>query len=181
MLEIPGNTMVSALFWKDLIMESFERLATQYEPMIHKIMKTLHIYKNQEEFLQLGLISLWEASQGFDPEKGNFTNYAYTYIKGKFLSEMTKTNKLEERSFYPKDEFWEVIEDPSAEQPFEVNFILTYCDDLTRNQTKWVLYTCIDNLTISEIAEMENVSVSAVKAWRKGARAKLKGNLEIIG
>lgn len=161
-------------------MESFEKLAEQYEPMIHKIMRTLHIYKNQEEFLQLGRIGLWEAWRGFDPEKGNFTNYAYTYIKGKFLSEMTKNTKHEERNVHLADEYWEVIEDPSLEQPFEVKFILSYCDGLTPNQTKWVLYTCIDFLTISEIAEKENVSVSAVKAWRKGARAKLKGNLEII-
>lgn len=160
-------------------MESFEKLATQYELMIHKIMNTLHIYKNKEEFFQLGLIALWEANERFDPEKGGFTNFAYSYIKGRFLTEMTKKNKHEERNVYPKEEFWNAIEDTSPEQPFEVKFLLSYCETLTDNQTKWVLYTCIDHLTIKEIALKEGVSESAVKAWRKGAKKKLKGCLEI--
>lgn len=160
-------------------MESFEQLAKQYEPMIHKIMHTLHIYKNKEEFFQLRLIALWEAHERFDPKKGRFTNFAYTYIKGRFLTEMTKNNKHEDRSVYPKEEFWDVIEDTSLEQPFEVKFLLSYCESLTENQTKWVLYTCIDHLTIKEIALKEGVSESAVKAWRKGAKERLKGSLEI--
>ncbi|MBU8881121.1 sigma-70 family RNA polymerase sigma factor [Bacillus sp. FJAT-29790] len=160
-------------------MESFEQLAKQYEPMIHKVMRTLHIYKNQEEFFQLGLIALWDAKKRFNQEKGSFTNYAYSYIKGRLLTEMTKSNKYQERSVYPKEEFWEVIEDPCVEVPFEVKLLLTYCDQLTENQTKWVLYTCVEDLTVKEIAEKENVSMSAVKAWRKGAKEKLRGNLEI--
>lgn len=160
-------------------MNRFEELAVQYETMIYKIMHTLHIYKNQEEFFQLGLIALWEADRRFDEAKGTFTSYAYTYIRGKFLTEMTKTNKREERSVYPKEEFWELIEDPQIEKPFEVSFLLTYCKSLTENQTKWVLYTCIDDLTIKEIAEKEQVSVSAVKSWRKGAKEKLRDRLEI--
>ncbi|AIE61405.1 sigma-70 family RNA polymerase sigma factor [Bacillus methanolicus] len=159
-------------------MESFEQLARQYEPMIHKLIFTANIYKNKEEFFQLGLISLWEASQRFNPEKGNFTNYAYTYIKGKFMTELTKANKHEERNIYPKEEFWEFIVDPITEDPFEVNFLLSYCEPLTPNQTKWVLYTFLDGLTIKEIAEKENVSVSAVKSWRKGAKEKLRESLK---
>ncbi|EIJ80459.1 RNA polymerase factor sigma-70 [Bacillus methanolicus PB1] len=159
-------------------MESFEQLARQYEPMIHKLIFTLNIYKNKEEFYQLGLISLWEARRRFNPEKGNFTNYAFTYIKGKFLTELTRENKHEERNIYPKEEFWEFLEDPFTEDPFEVNLLLSYCESLTPNQTKWVLYTFLDGLTIKEIAEKENVSVSAVKNWRKGAREKLRGSLK---
>lgn len=161
-------------------MESFEQLAEQYEPMIHKIMNTLHIYKNKEEFRQLELISLWEAQRSFHPEKGNFTGYTYTYMKGKFLTELTKMNKHKEKLAHPKEEFWEVIEDTLVERPLEEAFILSYCGDLTPNQTKWVLFTCMDGLAISEIAEKEGVSVSAVKAWRKGAREKLK-KVNIIG
>ncbi|MFO1444365.1 sigma-70 family RNA polymerase sigma factor [Bacillus sp. Bva_UNVM-123] len=160
-------------------MESFEQLVKQYENMIHKIMHTLHIYKNQEEFFQLGLIALWEANERFDPEKGIFSNFAYSYIKGRFMSEMTKNNKDKERIVYKTEEFWNVIEDPSIEQPFEVKFLLSYCEALTDKQTKWVLYTCIDDLSVAEIAGKEGVSISAVKAWRKGAKDKLKGILDI--
>lgn len=160
-------------------MESFDKKATQYEPMIHKIIHSLNIYKNRSEFFQLGLISLWEVTERFDSEKGNFTSYAYSYIKGRMMTELTKQRRQEERSVYPEEEFWEFIEDKSIEQPFEVDFLLFYCKNLTVNQKKWVLYTCLKGLSVEQIAHKEQVSISAVKAWRKGARGKLKGQLEI--
>lgn len=161
-------------------MESFDQIAKQYEPMIHKIIHSLNIYKNKNEFFQLGLISLWEVTERFDAEKGSFTSYAYANIKGKMMIELTKQRREEERSVYPKEEFWEFIEDPSIDQPFEMEFLLLYCRDLTINQKKWVLYTCLEGLSIEQMAHKEQVSVSAVKAWRKGAREKLKRRLEII-
>ncbi|MGD6843007.1 sigma-70 family RNA polymerase sigma factor [Bacillus infantis] len=162
-------------------MENFKMLAEQYQPMIRKIIRTLSIYKNEDEFLQIGLIALWEAHENFQPEKGEFTNFAYTTIKGKFLTEMTRTNREEEQKVYAKEEFWETIEDAHSEVPFEKKLILSYCGRLTENQTKWVLYTVLDDLTVPEIAAREKVSLSAVKAWRKGAKERLKGSLQNFG
>jgi RNA polymerase sigma factor (sigma-70 family) len=155
-------------------MESFEQLAAQYEPMIYKIIHSLHIYKNMEEFYQIGLIGLWEAQNSFDAAKGNFTSYAYPFIKGRLLSELTNTSKLEEHFVIPKVEYWQTAEGYLEEQPCEIQMLLSYCEGLTENQTKWVLYTFVDDLSVKEIATMENVSISAVKLWRKGAREKLK-------
>ncbi|MDW2876587.1 MULTISPECIES: sigma-70 family RNA polymerase sigma factor [Bacillaceae] len=161
-------------------MENFELLAEQYQPMIRKIIRTLSIYKNEDEFLQIGLIALWEAHKNFRPEKGEFTNFAYTTIKGKFLTEMTRTNREAEHKVYAKEEFWENIEGADSRVPFEKKLILSYCGELTDNQTKWVLYTVLEDLTVPEIAERERVSLSAVKAWRKGAKERLKGSREIF-
>ncbi|MEH7352645.1 sigma-70 family RNA polymerase sigma factor [Neobacillus drentensis] len=155
-------------------MESFEQLVEQYKPMIHKIIHSLNIYKNKEEFYQLGLIALWEASRRFDPKKGNLASYVYTYIKGYLLMELKKTSKNAERSFYPKEEFWGTIEDLSPCCPFEKETLLSYCTNLTPNQTKWAIYTALYGLSAREIAEMKKVSVSAVKSWRTGAREKIK-------
>lgn len=155
-------------------MESFEQLAAQYEPMIYKIIHSLHIYKNIEEFYQIGLISLWEARKSFDAAKGNFTSYAYPFIKGRLLSELTSTSKLEEHFVIPTEEYWETVEGYLEEQPCEIQMLLAYCEGLTENQTKWVLYTFVDDLSVKEIATREKVSVSAVKQWKKWAQEKLK-------
>lgn len=141
-------------------------------------MQSLHIYKNWEEFHQLGLIGLWEASERFDPAKGNFTNYAYTMIKGKLLTELTKSRLHQERNAYPKEEFWECIKDTQTDLPLEDILLLSYSSILSKNQLKWLLYTVRDHLTVKEIANKENVSLSAVKAWRTGAREKLRNRLE---
>jgi RNA polymerase sigma factor (sigma-70 family) len=158
-------------------MENFEQLALQYQPMIHKIISSLHIYKNKDSFYQTGLIGLWEAYQGFDTHKGLFRNYAYTIIKSKMLAEMNQTNKYEENAAHPKEEFWIGIEDPGCPQPLEADELLSYCQGLTEKETKWVLATFLEDLSVKEIAEREQVTVSAVKQWKLGAIKKMRAQM----
>ncbi|MEH7886685.1 sigma-70 family RNA polymerase sigma factor [Bacillus sp. JJ1609] len=157
-------------------MESFDQLALQYTPMMYKIIRSLNLYKNKDEFYQLALIGLWEAAERFDSSKGDFTNYAYSLIKGKIQNEMTKANKDAESTTTAKEEYWVSIEDEFATIPFEEDTLLSYCksSQLTENQTKWVLYHFLKGFNIKDIAEIEQVSISAVKAWRAGAKEKLR-------
>ncbi|CAM3926654.1 sigma-70 family RNA polymerase sigma factor [Mesobacillus zeae] len=157
-------------------MESFEQLHHQYTPMIHSIMHSLHIYKNKDEFFQLGMIGLWEASKRFDEDKGSFTNYAYNTIRGLFLTELSKSSRIEQSMISVKDEFWDTIKDESPSSPLETELLLGYCTGsrLTEMQTKWVLCHCLHGMSIKEIAQTESVSPSAVKQWRAGARDKLR-------
>jgi RNA polymerase sigma factor (sigma-70 family) len=155
-------------------LESFEQLVDQYQPMLHKIMHSLHLYKDHDEFYQHSLIALWEASKRFDSQKGSFTNYAYSYIKGYLLMELNKLHKDQERYVHPDEEFWELAADPYADDPLQEEILLSYGTTLTPNQKKWLLYTIRDRLSVKEIADLEKVSMSAVKSWRSGARGKLK-------
>jgi RNA polymerase sigma factor (sigma-70 family) len=161
-----------------LQMESFDQLSKQYKPMIHRIIHSLGIYKNKDEFYQIGLIGLWDAAECFEAEKGDFTNYAYSYIKGRILNELSRNSKQEERNVYPKEEYWETVEDTHFDQPLEKEFLLSFCDGLTKKETQWVLDTFYHCLSVKDIAKKEGVSISAVKQWRKGAAKKLEGNLK---
>ncbi|OIU69707.1 sigma-70 family RNA polymerase sigma factor [Rossellomorea aquimaris] len=155
-------------------MESFHEIQKQFEPMIHKIILSLHIFRDREEFYQTGLIALWEAAQNFNPDKGVFAAFAYSYIKGRMLTELKQKTKLHDRQTYPKEEFWELVEDEWQETPLSLETLLAYCEGLTAGQAKWVMYTFRDMLTVREIAEKEEVSVGAVKKWRHGAKERLK-------
>ncbi|RLQ94873.1 sigma-70 family RNA polymerase sigma factor [Falsibacillus albus] len=160
-------------------MTSFEEIQKQYEPMIHKIVHSLNLYKNKDEFYQLGLIGLWKAYEKMDPSKGSFTSYAYINIKGAMTEELKSSVKREETFTYAKEEYWENIE--NDHQMFSValndrDTLLSYCTKLTENQTKWVLYTFLYGMTAKDIAEKEGVSISAVKKWRNGAKEHLKKN-----
>jgi DNA-directed RNA polymerase len=165
-----------ARFLKGFMMESFDQLSTQYAPMIHKIIQSLHIYKNKDEFFQHGLIGLWEAYNNFDPQKGKFTSYAYMYIKGRLLTELKAANKLDSTITSGDEECWLGIADEGAFCPFEEETLLAYCRQakLTPNQTKWVLYHCLKGYETRQIAAIEHVSLSSVKSWRAGAKEKLK-------
>ncbi|PWW31390.1 DNA-directed RNA polymerase [Cytobacillus oceanisediminis] len=159
-------------------MESFEQVAAQYEPMVYQIIRTLNIYKNQEEFFQLGLIRLWEIWEKYDPQKGNFLTFAYTNIRMKMMDELKKSKLQEDRSLVPDEEFWTLIECPTTKQPLDEKLILSYCEELTNNQTIWVTSTFLYDLSTNEIAEQHQVTVSAVKAWKKGALTRLKSVLQ---
>ncbi|WP_251548907.1 sigma-70 family RNA polymerase sigma factor [Neobacillus muris] len=155
-------------------MDSFNELVDQYTPMIHKIMHSLHIYRNKEEFYQTALIALWEANNGYNPEKGRFANYAYAFIKGKLLLELTRRHKDETRTIYPKEEFWELVKDQTPDHSLEMNILHSYCQGLSEKETRWVMGAILYDRSIKEIAAQENVSVSAVKQWKLGALKKLR-------
>ena len=160
-------------------MDNFEELVKQYTPMIHRILQSLSIYRNKDEFYQTALIGLWEAQKGFNAEKGNFTNYAFSYIKGKLLLELTKHSRYEAGNVYPKEEYWETVEGDCSELPLEVEQLLSYCDGLSEKETKWVAATFVEELSVKEIAAREGVSASAVKQWKLSALKKLRARLAL--
>ncbi|PKR86467.1 sigma-70 family RNA polymerase sigma factor [Heyndrickxia camelliae] len=158
-------------------MKEFLAVFQKYEAMIHHILRSLRIYKNYDEFFQIGLIALWEAKERFDSKKGSFTSFAYLTIKGRLLTELKKSAALEERYRYPKEEFWNLQLDEGADVPLEMETLLTYCEGLTTNQKKWVVATFHLGMSSAELANYENVSPSAVKKWKRGALEKIKQKL----
>lgn len=159
-------------------MESFEQVAAQYEPMIHQIIRSLSIYKNQEEYFQIALIRLWEAWNLFDHTQGKFLTFAYTIVKQKLIDELRKTRMQKNSTVTRSEEFWSSAESSYIHQPLEEEQLLSYCSSLTKNQTIWVLSAFLYDLTVNQIAEQHGVTVSAVKAWKKGALTKLRLTLQ---
>ncbi len=88
--------------------------------------------------------------------------------------ELKKSHLDQERYVYPDEEFWDLVVDSYWDDPLQKDILLSYCTTLTPNQKKWFVYTICDRLSIKEIAELEKVSLSAVKGWRSGAREKIK-------
>jgi RNA polymerase sigma factor (sigma-70 family) len=153
----------------------FESLHQQFEPMIYHIMGKLEIYKNQQEFYQIGCIALWEASLRFNAEKGEFKSYAYSYIIGRMKSALTSDRVKQE-----KESPFAFILNQEEQSSDEFTHLLAHSvidsisTILTFNQSKWLKAYCLNGKTPSEVAKDEGVSVSAVKAWRRDAIAKLK-------
>ncbi|MFJ7976995.1 sigma-70 family RNA polymerase sigma factor [Peribacillus sp. NPDC096379] len=160
-------------------METFTEMAEQFRPMIYSIIQSLSIYKNQEEFYQVGLIALWEAQTKFDPDRGAlFSTYAYKVIKGKLLNELRKNVRIDDT--YTVTDISVMAEDPAlsfSDLHLESEYLSCYCENLTELQRRWVMGTFQDQLSISEMAELYGASNSAVKSWRKSAIMKLQKDL----
>lgn len=156
--------------------ETFEELHNQFKPMIYHIIKKLAIYKNEQEFYQIGCIALWEASLQFNEEKGEFKSYAYSYIMGKMKTMLTNEGIQQEkvRRLKTNQTQEETSGDDSTSSLLSHSVIDSISSLLTPNQSKWLKAYCLYGETPSEIAKDEGVSISAVKAWRRNAIARLK-------
>ena len=148
----------------------FEQLAAEYSNMIHHIIYSLHIYKNQDDFYQMGLIALWKGSQSFDEQKGTFKTYIYKFIKGSMLNELKKEHQWEERCFHPEDEdgFKQEYEDKTL----ELEYLLSHFHHLTELQKNWVVLRFYYGLSNRDIAAMKNISLRTVRSWGDTAMKK---------
>ncbi|WP_419883660.1 sigma-70 family RNA polymerase sigma factor [Peribacillus sp. B-H-3] len=158
-------------------MDDFTALCNQYTPMIHSIIRQLSIYKNKEDYFQIGLIALWEAEEKFSAEKGSFLSFAYSMVKGRILNELKKEARFDSRFTPASDDLLNEVSAVFHDRPLEEEILLTYCESLTAKQAAWVLLSFKDNLTIQEIAKVTGSSASAVKSWRKSALNKIKADL----
>jgi RNA polymerase sigma factor (sigma-70 family) len=157
---------------------SFNEIAEQYQELIYHIINKLHIYRDKEEFYQTGLIALWEAYEKFDDQKASFLSYAYAVVKGRMLDLLKQKKRLEERNVYPDEEFWTKNEDTTRETPLELDILHLYCIGMTEKQVKWTIFTFYNGMSVREIAHLEQVTISAVKKWRKNALDKIRQNIE---
>lgn len=145
--------------------------------MIHKIIHSLHIYKDFDQYFQLGLIALWETTEKFDEKQGKFESLAYSMIRGRMLEQLKKESTYANR-FTVSDSFTDFERnDERSEIPLEKEILLSYCTGLSEKEYTWVQETFIRQKTISDIAKKENVKVETVKTWRKRALQKIRNNV----
>ncbi|WP_374724530.1 sigma-70 family RNA polymerase sigma factor [Calidifontibacillus erzurumensis] len=159
---------------------SIEDVLVNYEPLVKKQIQALGIYKNKEDFYQLGMIGLWEAYIRFDEKQGTFPAFAKRTVRGKMLTQLSKDVQLEMGLVAFTEEMEEVIADTRIDDPLERELVLSYCHGLSEKQLTWVIQSIIENKKLKEIAEDEGVSVERVKSWRKRALKKILKNYEKI-
>jgi RNA polymerase sigma factor (sigma-70 family) len=153
---------------------TFEEAIVQYTPMIHHLIKKLHIYKDFDDYIQLGFIALWEAYEKFDAEKGAFSAYAYMTMKGHLLMALKKQMKHAEHHTSLNEEWVEVPETGQHHIPLEKEILYLYYKSLKENEKIYIHEHIINDRPLQEIADEYNVKLDAVKWWGRSAKKKLK-------
>jgi len=102
---------------------SFDQIASSFHPLIVSMIKKFHIYKDYDEYYQIALIGLWRAYQKFDENKGSFSAYAYTTVRGTILSHLKGTILYEERETPAEQNLLSLNEDPALPVPLESEII----------------------------------------------------------
>ncbi len=157
-----------------LIMEEFEKIAEQYTPLIHHMIKRLNIYRDKDEFIQIGLIALWEASKAYDSAKGQFMSYAFMTIKGRMLSHMQKSNKIQIREQLKEAGMDHLIQDEEMMHMLDWLIPKAFLETLTSNQSCWLIHHIQYGKTTREIAADCQTTTASVKSWKRITIKKLQ-------
>lgn len=155
--------------------KQFNDLLTEHENMIHYLIKKFGIRDPEKEFYQEGVIALWNAAETYDETRGKFSSYAYFRIEKALLSLIRKHNRqAEKETAY----LTAVQAEPNQltatlDIRFDPYLYDALLNILSINQRKWFTAFVLEDLPVKTIAERENVSVEAVKSWRKEAKRKI--------
>ncbi|WP_051348411.1 sigma-70 family RNA polymerase sigma factor [Peribacillus kribbensis] len=153
-------------------MDNFEEITERYTPMIYSIIRSLHIYKDQDEYYQIGLIALWEAEQNFTNSKGAYTSYAYSTVKGKILNYLKTQSRWDSHLLIESNDTADRLSDAVFDLYFPHEEIKESLSVLTDNQKKWAVGCLFEGRRIEDVAQYYQVSKEVIKSWRKGAIQK---------
>ncbi|GAB4074307.1 hypothetical protein GCM10028778_18100 [Barrientosiimonas marina] len=169
---------------------TFDEIFEQNKRRIHYQLHKMNIRDPHQEFFQEGLIAMWNAYEKYKPDKGPMATYFNYMIRNRLIDRMRKENRYTEVREQATQEFSTQLTDGNHRrregemaQPLTANSHPQLNDPtpwqhlkshMTDKQWKWVQFHIIDNLTLPEIAQQENVSLEAVKSWGKQARKKLR-------
>ncbi|KXH86109.1 sigma-70 family RNA polymerase sigma factor [Sporosarcina sp. HYO08] len=160
-------------------MTDFEEVLQQFEPMISASIRTLNIYRDYEHFRQTGRIALWQAWQRFDPNKGNFTPYAYRSIRGAMLDELKKENHFSEQVIQMEDEILELTGGTDFIPKNGLSDeLFTALLELSLPERQLLHWLFIDEFTQAECAARAGITVAGIKKRRERMLAKLRRKLE---
>lgn len=170
-------------------MFTFEEVFRQNERRIHYHLHKLNIHDPHQEFYQEGLIAMWNAYENYQPDKGPLSTYFNFIIRSRLIDMIRKESRRIEREELASSEEYAfgtavyhkasdttlpgltVTEGIGNDDVYHWSHIKK---SVTEKQWKWIQYYIIEDKSLKEIADQEEVSVDAVKSWAKEAKKKLR-------
>ncbi|WP_088012467.1 sigma-70 family RNA polymerase sigma factor [Gottfriedia acidiceleris] len=150
---------------------TFEECLNQYSRMIKAIMKKLHLYKNFDEYYQIGQIALWTAYQQYQSEKGSFSTYAFFTVRGYLLNELSKASKYDERNIVLEHSIEDVI---YCEEAFSLVNFISLLDGISPLQKQILIKRFYYNHEFPQIAKYLNMKESSVRSSYRYALKRLR-------
>ncbi|WAA09758.1 sigma-70 family RNA polymerase sigma factor [Fervidibacillus albus] len=160
-------------------MNHFEEIAKEMRPMIFSIIRGLNIYKNHEEYFQIGLIGLWKAYEAYNHEKGSFSTFAYHYIRGMILTELRKEMRKEKRELQIQDEEWKKIGGMTdTDISFHRLMMEEWMDKLPEKKRQLAHLYFYEGIGLKEIAAQFKIGYSTAKLWKREVIAFFKKEMK---
>lgn len=168
---------------------TFEEIFKQNEKRIHYQIHKLHINDPHNEFYVEGLYAMWLAYKKYQPDKGPLSTYFNFVIRNRLIDKIrSKSREQRIDEAHVRNERMDHDDGNRSTMNHApllpstgIEVVDTVMWDevkkiLSPNQWKWVNYYVIQGLSLKEIAELEGVSIDAVKSWSREAKKKLRAS-----
>lgn len=154
-------------------MQDLEQLLAENEELIKKVIRKLKIYRDFEDYMQVGRIALWQATKNFDETKGEFAMFAYMAIQFAIVRALNKSSDVARNEMNDEDE--KMI--ATIEQPQDAPYFLAWPEWFyTLSTEEQLLLTLIfqEGLTGKEIADKYQLNYETIKKRRQRLLSKLR-------
>ena len=164
---------------KGRILEKFEEVLTQYEPMISASMRKLNIYRDHDSFRQAGRVALWQAWTRYEEGRGHFAPFASISIRGAMLDLLKKEVRFEENVMQTEEDVLEFLNDIESPVGDEWSDRLSLAFNvLNAAEREFIHWYFVEGLSQAECAEKAGVSVAGIKKRRHRMLVKLREVLQ---
>lgn len=154
-------------------MQNFETVFEEHEKLINQAMFHLKIYRNFDEFFQLGRIALWEAMVKYDPTKSAFEPFAFTMIKFKMVKEISQSNQISQfESVLEETQFQFAMDEQSAtvDEFNEIEWLML----LPEQDRELLKLAFFEDRTNREVAKILGCTEEAIKKRRQRLMKKVR-------
>ncbi|MBM7667050.1 RNA polymerase sigma factor (sigma-70 family) [Solibacillus kalamii] len=152
-----------------------EQLIFENETLIKKVIFNLKIYRDIDEYMQVGRIALWQALQKFDESKGDFAMFAYMSVKYAIIRALSKANHVSEHEL--------TVEDDVMIINSQHHFITSnmewpeWFEELNNDEQFLLIELYEKELSVKDIADKYRLNYETIKKRRQRLLSKLRGLL----
>ena len=141
------------------------------------IIRKLHIYRDHEDYRQVGEVALWQAWTRFDEKKGDFTPFAFRTVHGAMIDALTREGRYAKLFVLSEGEHFETLEMqvPDEKLPEWVEGI-----DLKHKERKLLYELFVEDMGIKQLAALYGISIAGMKKKRARLLDKIKESESFI-
>lgn len=151
--------------------EDFRLIEEKYAPMISAIIRKLSIYRDHEEYRQIGKVALWQAWSRYDAGKGDFTPFAFRTVHGAMLDTLAREGRYAKLFLLSEGEHFEDLELQVRDE--KLPEWLAAID--LRDKEKQLLHELfVEDKGIQQLAALYGISVSGMKKRKARLLEKIR-------
>lgn len=147
-------------------MQEIDERIGEFEYLILRVIAKYKLFKDRENYMQIGRLAIWKAATEFDESKGNFEMYAYMLIKFAIVREFQGELKVTQHETATEDEKLAYLSDTASEQFPNTMERPDWYYHLFPDHQRLIELFYYEGYSIRDAAKLEGISYEVMKKRR---------------